>query len=450
MTEVLKPKGKTKKVEKSDSLKLTDYKLKARKKELTKLAGDYKNLVVTKKTLPEAKKARAKVREARYEIQDIEKENNKKLNAFKLLNKSEAGECYLIIRPVEDKIHGDIKLVEDETERLKAEKDAAEQAEIDRLAALDQKVEEFDRQGMNKVLEAKTIDELDTLKKKIDEYDVSPEGSFKEKSPDAFMIKTKLLNEIESRRSDVKELEEARKAQAELEELRAEKAKREKEAKERREAEIIDMQNRLIDLGLTCAGENFVYGDVSISVDDIDKMTLLEFNKKVREDIQPKIEAIKIKEKEEEEESKRSETLRGEREEKLKSLGLIFDGEQYAYKDINFHWQELLTMEVNEFDKQFDGAKKRMEVIRAEETAEAEKIEAQRVADNKKFEAENEKKRKKAETARGNEWIYKIVNLSKIPTAFIILNEEAVEVAIASGVRKIPGLKIGQRKNVTD
>lgn len=55
------------------------------------------------------------------------------------------------------------------------------------------------------------------------------------------------------------------------------------------------------------------------------------------------------------------------------ALGLKFDGQQFSYQDINFHWTDLLTMSDEKFAKAVEGATKRMEQIRAEEALEAKK-----------------------------------------------------------------------------
>lgn len=59
------------------------------------------------------------------------------------------------------------------------------------------------------------------------------------------------------------------------------------------------------------------------------------------------------------------------RRELLFGMGLKWDGEQFQYEDINFHWSDVLTYDVAKFDKEFAGAVKRMEQIRADEVAKA-------------------------------------------------------------------------------
>jgi len=48
---------------------------------------------------------------------------------------------------------------------------------------------------------------------------------------------------------------------------------------------------------------------------------------------------------------------------KLFKLGLKFDGQQFVFQDINFHWTDLLCMSDKEFDKALAGAEKRKKDI---------------------------------------------------------------------------------------
>lgn len=48
---------------------------------------------------------------------------------------------------------------------------------------------------------------------------------------------------------------------------------------------------------------------------------------------------------------------------KLWALGLKYDGQQFVYEDINFHWTDLLCMSDAEFDKAYEGAVKRKAVL---------------------------------------------------------------------------------------
>lgn len=52
-----------------------------------------------------------------------------------------------------------------------------------------------------------------------------------------------------------------------------------------------------------------------------------------------------------------------ERTDKLISIGLIFNGDSFIYEDINFHWTDIVCMSDTEFDKAFEGARKRKKAI---------------------------------------------------------------------------------------
>lgn len=61
--------------------------------------------------------------------------------------------------------------------------------------------------------------------------------------------------------------------------------------------------------------------------------------------------------------------VKKDRLDKLDALGLKFNGEDFIYEDINFHWTELLCMTDQEFDMAYEGAVKRKAQIDAEEKA---------------------------------------------------------------------------------
>lgn len=98
--------------------------------------------------------------------------------------------------------------------------------------------------------------------------------------------------------------------------------------------------------------------------------------------------------KKEAEEKERQEAERVDRQNKLHRLGLRFDGEQFVYKDINFHWVEISTMSGPAFAKALAGAESRMAEIRQEEQAELAAIELQNKAKQEELDkAKAEKER---------------------------------------------------------
>jgi hypothetical protein len=48
---------------------------------------------------------------------------------------------------------------------------------------------------------------------------------------------------------------------------------------------------------------------------------------------------------------------------KLCELGLRYDGQQFVYEDINFHWTDITCMTDAQFEKAYKGAVKRKAVL---------------------------------------------------------------------------------------
>lgn len=105
------------------------------KQSLLELSDSYKKLVVTKENLSDGRKALAKIREKRYDIQNVRDKNNSKLNEFKRKNKNKAEEFLSIIREVETDVSEKVYSVEAEIEadrerkRLERERVKKEQSE---------------------------------------------------------------------------------------------------------------------------------------------------------------------------------------------------------------------------------------------------------------------------------------------------------------------------------
>jgi len=107
------------------------------KSELAIFVADYANLVVTKETFDDAKKARLAIREKRFAIQKIQESNNDQINNLKKQNKSNAEELIAVLTPIEDAIDKGIKAIEEQKEKDKAEKmRLAEEKHNKRIASL--------------------------------------------------------------------------------------------------------------------------------------------------------------------------------------------------------------------------------------------------------------------------------------------------------------------------
>jgi hypothetical protein len=94
------------------------------KAKLAELVKDYESLVVTEETYEEAKKARKVIRDERFVIQNILKENKGILNKIKTDQEAKADELIAIIQPTEDRIDEAIKKIEQAKEEEKKRKEA--------------------------------------------------------------------------------------------------------------------------------------------------------------------------------------------------------------------------------------------------------------------------------------------------------------------------------------
>lgn len=99
---------------------------------LEQLANDYRNLVVTRDNLKDADRARLTLKNARLEIQKIEKANNAILKEWVAQNKEKAAKFINITEPVEIRIAKDIDFIEAEIE-MERRKEEERKARIRRL-----------------------------------------------------------------------------------------------------------------------------------------------------------------------------------------------------------------------------------------------------------------------------------------------------------------------------
>lgn len=258
------------------------------------------------------------------------------------------------------------------------------------------------------------IGELETKKKEKEEFekalalkeelfDARKEGLapyallfYKKEEDGALTIDTteeewnKIMVSVKERKHQHEVLQEKnRKKLAEME-----KEKQEKEAREKRDQL---RTKELMALGLIFDSETFTYKDISFKKEDVfelsdesykehfaiwkDRMNhILEIEKKEHVE-RKKIEYEKVRKHKELEETLTRDKKEKERMDKLLLMGLIYDGQQFIYKDINFHWTEIKTMSDQEFSKAVSGANKRMdEITKEEEKAAKDKLAAEKKA----------------------------------------------------------------------
>jgi hypothetical protein len=120
--------------------------------ELERLGNDYKSLIVTRENIKEADKARLVLKNARLDIQKVEKANDTILKNMRAQNKEKAALYIALIEPVEIRLQSDIDGINAEIEMERRK----EQQRIDELVAtlntINQKIVEVSACNDSKIL----------------------------------------------------------------------------------------------------------------------------------------------------------------------------------------------------------------------------------------------------------------------------------------------------------
>jgi len=105
------------------------------------LKQKYTNLVITASTLQEAKVALTRIRNCRYDIQNLCTENHTKIKKLSEMNKARSEEIITKeIKPLEILIESKIKIIEDEKNR---EKEEAKRKEAERIEGIRKRMHDY-------------------------------------------------------------------------------------------------------------------------------------------------------------------------------------------------------------------------------------------------------------------------------------------------------------------
>jgi len=253
------------------------------KSELIEMANTYKNLVVSKETLKESKNVRKKLRDERYSIQTIEKQNSTFLSSyvkeFKKNNSSRADELISIIRPTEDIIDEKIKTIEKQLEEEREEKAILQAEHLRVLAVKAQNILDY----LDKIIEAKLPDEIKLILEPLMNDDCSEENY------EAYaLIAQQNKNKVIEQANKIIELLKA-KRDAELlkakEEERLAKAEKEAEA----EAERVKKEEEEAMLAQAKAEYFNYFGFEPVSKDKNKIYSSIEDDKKAKEEEEEKL-----------------------------------------------------------------------------------------------------------------------------------------------------------------
>lgn len=222
------------------------------KAKLVQLVEDYKNLIVTDETLDEAKKARKIIRDERYEIQNILKENKGVLNKWKDTQEEKASALLAIITPTEDSIDAGIKAIEQKKEQEKKRK---EEEAMKRLSERQSKLSGYEMKyddgsytlgdhtitavQLKVFSDAEFNDFLELVKTEYQKIlDLRLEAEAKKKEEEERLEKQRIEQEAEGKRlAEIAEAQQKREAELKAEQDRIAAEAQQKEAEAKREAD---------------------------------------------------------------------------------------------------------------------------------------------------------------------------------------------------------------------
>lgn len=211
--------------------------------QIKRIVAKHKDLKVDENNLKEGLEARSEVRNLRLDIKNTLDHNKKLLNGAKKTLEEQANEFIGLVKPEEDRLSEEIKVVQDKKQREKEEKERKEKERIDAIQKrlLDKKIE-LERLA----LIGKNDEDLVKFEEEIKE--LKDLDSFEEFAFEA----EQLESEFEGRESEIKDrIEEDKKKKQEKEEQAerqkqldadAKKLKEEKDKFEKEKAEFAAKQ----------------------------------------------------------------------------------------------------------------------------------------------------------------------------------------------------------------
>jgi len=268
------------------------------KKKLQKLRNDSEKRITKLIAIPqlnteqigEARKINAELRDTRYLLQNIEKNNIKVFNDAKAKNKTEIKDLIAIIEPTEEVIYAKIKAEDDRKEQEKKEK---EEAENRRITAINQKIADAGIDFERMILTYTTAEQLAEFDEKLqaweDDIDNLEEFAYEgnklvegdENKPGVKERRAEIVARVERAAEQAAEAE----RQAAEAERQAQVAATQAAENKRLEAERLQFEENkrrlkaLAAVGYMYDGENFsMSGTVVYSENDINAMAIEAFD----------------------------------------------------------------------------------------------------------------------------------------------------------------------------
>lgn len=329
--------------------------------------------------LKELNNIRSELREPRYLVQNIEKNNISVFEAYKKTDKANLKKLIDINKELEDKV--DVKIKAEE-QRKKAEKELEAQAEENRINTIKERIDTFETDSY-KIIQSTTFDDVELNKTMLDAL-ANTEFDFEEYDILFEQAKARVQASWDSKCIDVKQREEQR-----LE-------------NERMKQEIFQVRvNRFKELGFV-VDENDVFRSEELS-HTYTKSELINIDSATFERA---IENIK-KAKEEDEQAKRDVEVQQQkdgqfnvRKNRLFELGFGITDNNYflfnkEFTDISIPTEKIFKADIFEFEEILSKAKQ--DVVDAEKKREQDELDLQ---EKRKQEAKDKKQKELDDKAR--------------------------------------------------
>ncbi len=305
------------------------------KRLITAIAEKHKEMIVTKDNLDEARKGRRELLTTRTSLEKLSAHNTKIFNAAKDASKQQINDLIAITEPVEEEIDKQIKVIEQEKQRLKDEEDRKERERVEKIETTIQK---YRKELSESYLKIKAGDA------ELPEFIAMLEALKKEDMQEFQFEGEQLYYEYESKTAELRELIEKKKEEAK--QLADFKLKQEQD-KQKEKAEKAAMDKRfetrkkqVLELGIKYQGGDFIGDGISFYNEQVYSPTdekWAEMFKWIKDTVERK---AKDKEDREKLDKEKQEFEKQKKEQEKKALKLEFGNRKIQLINLGFRDDE--------------------------------------------------------------------------------------------------------------
>jgi len=376
--------------------------------------------------LKELNGIRAELREPRYLVQNIEKNNISVFEAYKKTDKSKLKDLVDINRDLEDTASDKIKLEDD---RKKLEKEAEAKAEENRIAKIKESINDIETY-CSEIVQKMTFENMKVSAESI-EQSLNAEYEFEEYDLLFDQVKARVTKSLLDKTNDLRDRENQRLDN------------------ERMKQEIFQVRvNRLKEVGFDINEKDiFVHKDLfaGIAKESVYECNSVEFEKMLS-DAKLSIEKVEQAKRDAETKRQNDEQFEVRKKRFFEADFNITDNLQFffskEFKDVSVHTDKVFRASVTEFEEIFSKAKQ--DVVDAKKKREQDELDKQEqikqeALAKKKADAENKARVKRL--AKDKEWLLQNIQLSLVP-----IQDVSIENEESNDFISFANLQIGQLK----